>query len=414
MFEHLEHALAEITGFHAVSLQPNAGSQGEYTGLLVIRAWHESRGEGKRRVCLIPQSAHGTNPASAVMAGLSVVVVRTDARGNIDVGDLRAKAAEHAQDLAALMVTYPSTHGVFEESIVEICGVVHEAGGQVYLDGANMNAMVGLCRPGDFGADVCHLNLHKTFCIPHGGGGPGMGPIGVAKHLAPFLPGHPVVRTGGTQAIGPVSAAPWGSASILPISAMYIRMMGGEGLTRATAVAILNANYLAKKLEPHFPVLYRGRSGTVAHECIVDPRALKAATGVDVEDIAKRLMDYGFHAPTISFPVPGTLMIEPTESESKAELDRFAEALASIRAEIEDIARGALPKDDNPLKRAPHTLEAVLSDGWNRAYSRERAAFPLAWVRERKFWPSVGRVDNAFGDRNLVCACPPVEDYAAV
>jgi glycine dehydrogenase len=414
LFGELERALAEITGFDAVSLQPNAGSQGEYAGLLVIRAWHESRGEGRRRICLIPQSAHGTNPASAVMAGLSVVVVRTDARGNIDLGDLRARAAEHAQDLAALMVTYPSTHGVFEESIVEVCRVVHEHGGQVYLDGANMNAMVGLCRPGDFGADVCHLNLHKTFCIPHGGGGPGMGPIAVAKHLAPFLPGHPVVPTGGERAIGPVSAAPWGSASILPISAMYIRMMGGEGLTRATALAILNANYLAKRLEPHFPVLYRGRTGTVAHECIVDPRALKAGTGVDVEDIAKRLMDYGFHAPTISFPVPGTLMIEPTESESRAELDRFVEALVAIRAEIEDIARGALPRDDNPLKRAPHTLESVLADDWKRPYSRERAAFPLPWVRERKFWPAVGRVDNAFGDRNLVCACPPMEEYAGV
>ncbi len=414
LFERLERELAEITGFHAVSLQPNAGSQGEYAGLLVIRAWHESRGEGGRRVCLIPQSAHGTNPASAVMAGLTVVVVRTDARGNIDVDDLRAKAAAHAGDLAALMVTYPSTHGVFEESIAEVCRIVHEHGGQVYLDGANMNAMVGLCRPGDFGADVCHLNLHKTFCIPHGGGGPGMGPIAVAKHLAPFLPGHPVVPTGGEHAIGPVSAAPWGSASILPISEMYVRMMGGGGLTRATAVAILNANYLARRLEPHFPVLYRGRSGTVAHECIVDPRALKAATGVDVEDIAKRLMDYGFHAPTVSFPVPGTLMIEPTESESKAELDRFAEAMIGIRGEIAEIADGRLPREDNPLKRAPHTLESVLAGDWDRAYSRERAAFPLPWVRERKFWPAVGRVDNAFGDRNLVCACPPVEEYAAV
>jgi glycine dehydrogenase len=414
LFDRLERSLAEITGFHAVSLQPNAGSQGEYAGLLVIRAWHESRGEGKRRVCLIPQSAHGTNPASAVMAGLQVVVVRTDPSGNIDVADLRAKAGEHAADLAALMVTYPSTHGVFEESIAEICRIVHEHGGQVYLDGANMNAMVGLCRPGDFGADVCHLNLHKTFCIPHGGGGPGVGPIAVAKHLAPFLPGHPVVPTGGERAIGPVSAAPWGSASILPISEMYIRMMGPEGLTRATAVAILNANYVARKLEPHFPVLYRGRSGTVAHECIVDPRALKAATGVDVEDIAKRLMDYGFHAPTISFPVPGTLMIEPTESESRAELDRFVEAMIAIRGEIADIASGVLPRDDNPLKRAPHTLESVLADGWDRAYSRERAAFPLPWVRARKFWPAVGRVDSAYGDRNLVCACPPVEEYASV
>jgi glycine dehydrogenase len=414
LFDLLERSLAEITGFHAVSLQPNAGSQGEYAGLLVIRAFHASRNEGHRDVCLIPQSAHGTNPASAVMAGMSVVVVKTDAQGNIDVADLEVKAAEHAAKLAALMVTYPSTHGVFEEAITDVCRIVHRHGGQVYMDGANMNAMVGLCRPGDIGADVCHLNLHKTFCIPHGGGGPGMGPIGVAKHLAPFLPGHALVPTGGAQAIGAVSAAPWGSASILPISAMYVLMMGGEGLTHATRVAILNANYLAKRLEPHFPVLYRGAHGTVAHECIVDPRALKATSGVDVEDIAKRLMDYGFHAPTISFPVAGTLMIEPTESESKAELDRFVEALVAIRGEIADIVSGALPKDDNPLKRAPHTLEATLDDDWARAYPRERAAFPLPWVRERKFWPAVGRVDNAFGDRNLVCTCPPIEEYASV
>jgi glycine dehydrogenase len=414
MFDRLESALAEITGFHAVSLQPNAGSQGEYTGLLVIRAWHESRNEGHRNVCLIPQSAHGTNPASAVMAGMDVVVVKTDGSGNIDVADLKAKAEQHAAKLAALMVTYPSTHGVFEEAITEICQVVHRHGGQVYLDGANMNAMVGLCRPGDIGADVCHLNLHKTFCIPHGGGGPGMGPIGVAAHLAPFLPGHAVVTTGGAKAIGAISAAPWGSASILPISYMYILMMGGEGLTRATEIAILNANYVAKRLEKHYPVLYRGKNGTVAHECIVDPRALKAASGVEVEDIAKRLMDYGFHAPTISFPVPGTLMIEPTESESKGELDRFVAALVAIRGEIDEIAAGALPKDDNPLKHAPHTLAVVVSDGWSRAYSRERAAFPLEWVRERKFWPAVGRVDNAYGDRNLVCSCPPVEAYAEV
>ena len=414
LFDLLERSLAEITGFHAVSLQPNAGSQGEYAGLLVIRAFHASRNEAHRDVCLIPQSAHGTNPASAVMAGMTVVVVKTDAQGNIDVADLEAKAAEHAARLAALMVTYPSTHGVFEEAITDICRIVHRHGGQVYMDGANMNAMVGLCRPGDIGADVCHLNLHKTFCIPHGGGGPGMGPIGVAKHLAPFLPGHALVPTGGAQAIGAVSAAPWGSASILPISAMYVLMMGGDGLTHATKVAILNANYLAKRLEPHFPVLYRGAHGTVAHECIVDPRALKTASGVDVEDIAKRLMDYGFHAPTISFPVAGTLMIEPTESESRAELDRFVEALVAIRGEIADIVSGALPKDDNPLKRAPHTLEATLDDDWARAYPRERAAFPLPWVRERKFWPAVGRVDNAFGDRHLVCTCPPVEEYASV
>jgi glycine dehydrogenase len=412
LFDRLESALAEITGFHAVSLQPNAGSQGEYAGLLVIRAWHASRRESQRTVCLIPQSAHGTNPASAVMAGFEVVVVKTDSLGNIDLADLEAKATQHAGRLGALMVTYPSTHGVFEEAITRICSTVHEHGGQVYLDGANMNAMVGLCRPGDFGADVCHLNLHKTFCIPHGGGGPGMGPIGVARHLAPFLPGHPLVPTGGANAIGPVSAAPWGSASILPISAMYIMMMGGEGLAQATRIAILNANYVAKRLEAHYPVLYKGRNGTVAHECIVDPRGFKAATGVEVEDIAKRLMDYGYHAPTVSFPVPGTLMIEPTESESKAELDRFIESLAAIRGEIDEIAAGRLDRQDNPLKHAPHTMEAVVSDGWSRRYSRERAAFPLPWVRERKFWPAVGRVDNAYGDRNLVCSCPPVEEYA--
>ena len=414
MFDRLEAALAEVTGFHAVSLQPNAGSQGEYSGLLVIRAYHESRGEGHRNVCLIPQSAHGTNPASAVMAGMTVVVVKTDPNGNIDVADLKARAAEHANQLAALMVTYPSTHGVFEEAITEICRVVHQHGGQVYLDGANMNAMVGLCRPGDIGADVCHLNLHKTFCIPHGGGGPGVGPIGVAKHLAPFLPGNPVVATGGERAIGAVAAAPWGSASILPISMMYIMMMGAGGLTQSTKFAILNANYVAKRLEPFYPVLYKGKNGTIAHECIVDPRALKTASGVEVEDIAKRLMDYGFHAPTVSFPVAGTLMIEPTESESKVELDRFIEALVTIRGEIDEIAAGALSKTDNPLKHAPHTLEVVVADAWSHGYARERAAFPLPWVREHKFWPAVGRVDNAYGDRNLVCSCPPIEEYASV
>ena len=412
MFGKLESSLAEITGFHAVSLQPNAGSQGEYAGLLVIRAYHHSRGDQHRTICLIPQSAHGTNPASAVMAGMQVVVVKTDPKGNIDVADLKAKAAEHSKNLAALMVTYPSTHGVFEEAITEITAEIHKHGGQVYLDGANMNAMVGLCRPGDIGADVCHLNLHKTFCIPHGGGGPGMGPIGVAKHLAPFLPGHALVKTGGAQAIGAVSGAPWGSASILPISMMYIIMMGGEGLTLATKYAILNANYVAKKLEAHYPVLYKGTNGTIAHECIVDPRGLKASAGIEVEDIAKRLMDYGFHAPTVSFPVAGTLMIEPTESEPKAELDRFCEALIAIKGEADEVASGVLPRDDNPLKHAPHTMEVVVSDAWARAYSRERAAFPLPWVRTRKFWPAVGRVDNAFGDRNLVCACPPMEMYA--
>jgi glycine dehydrogenase len=412
MFARLEAALASITGFAAVSLQPNAGSQGEYAGLLVIRAYHHSRGDHHRTVCLIPQSAHGTNPASAVMAGMQVVVTKTDANGNIDVADLKAKAAEHSANLAALMVTYPSTHGVFEESIKDVCATIHEHGGQVYLDGANMNAMVGLCRPGDIGGDVCHLNLHKTFCIPHGGGGPGMGPIGVAKHLAPFLPGNAVIKTGGEHAIGGVSAAPWGSASILPISMMYIDMMGSGGLALATKIAILNANYMAHRLAPHYPVLYQGANGRVAHECIIDPRPLKASSGVEVEDIAKRLMDYGFHAPTVSFPVAGTLMIEPTESEPKSELDRFCDALIAIRGEIADVESGTLPKEDNPLHHAPHTLESVVSDAWTHAYSRERAAFPLHWVRERKFWPAVGRVESAYGDRNLVCSCPSTEEYA--
>src|SRR5688572_18908781 len=372
MFANLERALAEITGFDGVSLQPNAGSQGEYAGLLVIRAYHASRKESHRDICLIPQSAHGTNPASAVMAGMRVVVVKTDANGNIDVADLRAKAAEHSKNLGAIMVTYPSTYGVFEEQIVDVCKIVHEHGGQVYLDGANMNAMVGLARPGDIGGDVCHLNLHKTFCIPHGGGGPGMGPIGVAKHLVPFLPGHAVVQLPGEQRSGAVSAAPWGSASILPISMMYIDMMGGEGLTLATKMAILNANYVAKRLEPHYPVLYKGAHGLVAHECIVDPRALKASAGVEVEDIAKRLMDYGFHAPTVSFPVAGTLMIEPTESESKAELDRFCDALIQIREEIREIESGTQDRKDNVLKNAPHPARRVVSDSWQHGYSREQ------------------------------------------
>ena len=407
MFTRLEKALSEITGFAGVSLQPNAGSQGEYAGLLVIRQYHESRGDTHRNVCLIPQSAHGTNPASAVMAGMKVVVVKNTEAGNIDVADLEEKATANAANLAALMVTYPSTHGVFEESITGVCGIVHKFGGQVYLDGANMNAMVGLARPGDIGADVCHLNLHKTFCIPHGGGGPGMGPIGVAAHLVEFLPGNPVVNTGGAHGVGAVSAAPWGSASILPISMMYIDMMGGDGLTQATKVAILNANYMAKRLEPHYPVLYKGKNGMVAHECIVDPRPLKTSAGVEVEDIAKRLMDYGFHAPTVSFPVAGTLMIEPTESESKAELDRFCDALIAIREEIKEIELGIGDRQDNPLKHAPHPLHRVLSDKWQHAYSRERAAFPAPWTREHKFWPSVGRVESAYGDRNLVCSCPP-------
>ena len=413
LFRDLETWLADITGFHRVSLQPNAGSQGEYTGLLVIRAYHESRGEGHRNVCLIPQSAHGTNPASAAMAGLEVVVVKSDANGNIDVADLRARAEQYRDRLAALMITYPSTHGIFEESVKEICRIVHDNGGQVYMDGANMNAMVGLCRPGEIGADVCHLNLHKTFCIPHGGGGPGMGPIGVAEQLAPFLPGHPVVKTGGEKAIGAVSAAPWGSPSILPISWSYIRMMGGEGLTKASMVAILNANYIAKRLEGHYKVLYTGRNGTVAHECIIDPRPLKNSAGVDATDIAKRLMDYGFHAPTVSFPVAGTLMIEPTESESLEELDRFCDAMIGIREEIQQIETGILPRDNNPLKNAPHTAEVVTADEWDRPYSRQQAAFPAPWTREHKFWPAVGLVESAAGDRNLICACPPVEDYAA-
>jgi glycine dehydrogenase len=414
MFQNLERALAEITGFAGVSLQPNAGSQGEFSGLLVIRGYHASRGETHRDVCLIPQSAHGTNPASAVMAGMRVIVVKTAENGNIDVADLEAKAKANGEKLSALMVTYPSTHGVFEESIRDVCRIVHENGGQVYFDGANMNAMVGLSRPADIGADVCHLNLHKTFCIPHGGGGPGMGPIGVAKHLIPFLPGNPVVKVGGSETVGAVSAAPWGSASILPISMMYIDMMGGDGLTLATKVAILNANYIAKRLEEHYPVLYKGQNGMIAHECIIDPRPLKGSSGVDVEDIAKRLMDYGFHAPTVSFPVAGTLMIEPTESESKAELDRFCDALIQIREEIREIELGIADRSDNVLKNAPHPMTRVVSDTWSHAYGRERAAFPATWTRSNKFWPSVGRVESAYGDRNLVCSCLPTDAYADV
>jgi glycine dehydrogenase len=412
MLDELSHWLAEITGFPGVSLQPNAGSQGEYAGLLVIREYHRARGEGHRNICLIPKSAHGTNPASAVMAGMQVVVVECDDQGNVDLADLRAKATEHGRNLAALMVTYPSTHGVFEEAIREICSVIHAHGGQVYMDGANMNAQVALCRPGDFGPDVCHLNLHKTFCIPHGGGGPGMGPICVAKHLTQFLPGHAVVKTKvAPSAIGAVSAAPWGSASILPISWMYIAMMGAEGLKLATEVAILNANYIARRLEPYFPVLYKGSKGRVAHECILDFRPIKNSTGIEVEDVAKRLMDYGFHAPTVSFPVAGTIMIEPTESESLAEIDRFCDAMISIATEIQEIADGKADRTNNVLKHAPHTSRVVTATGWDRPYSRERAAFPAAWTKDWKFWPSVSRINAVQGDRNLICACPPMDSY---
>ncbi len=409
----LEGWLAAITGFAAVSLQPNAGSQGEYAGLLVIRAWHRSRGDDQRTVCLIPTSAHGTNPASAVMAGLQVVPVACDEQGNIDLNDLEAKAALHAERLAAVMVTYPSTHGVFETGIRQLCATVHRHGGQVYLDGANLNAQVGLAKPGLFGADVCHLNLHKTFCIPHGGGGPGVGPIGVAAHLAPFLPGHPLADCGGATAIGPVSAAPWGSASILPISWMYIRLMGGAGLRAASSVALLSANLIAERLEPHFPVLFRGANGRVAHECILDLRPLKRSAGIEVEDLAKRLMDYGFHAPTVSWPVAGTVMVEPTESEALAELDRFCAAMAAIRAEVAAIESGEADPLDNPLKRAPHTLAAVTAEIWDRPYGRQQAAFPMEQLRSNKIWPAVARIDNAYGDRNLVCTCPSVEELAA-
>ncbi len=411
LYRQLESWLAEITGFAGISLQPNAGSQGEYAGLLVIRAYHESRGDGGRDVCLIPVSAHGTNPASAVMAGFRVVVVDCDEGGNVDLGDLKKKAEAHRDQLGALMITYPSTHGVFEEKIREICSIVHDNGGQVYMDGANMNAQVGLTSPGLIGADVCHLNLHKTFCIPHGGGGPGMGPIGVASHLVPFLPGHPLADVGGEQAIGAISAAPYGSPSILAIPWAYIRMMGPEGLTQATRVAILSANYMAKRLEASYPVLYTGDSGRVAHEFILDCRSLKKSAGVEAEDIAKRLMDYGFHAPTMSFPVAGTLMIEPTESESKEELDRFCDALLQIREEIRAIEEGRADKSDNLLKNAPHTALTLTANEWPHPYSREEAAFPTPWVRAHKFWPPVARIDNVYGDRHLVCVCPPMESY---
>jgi glycine dehydrogenase len=412
LFRQLEAWLAEMTGFSAVSLQPNAGSQGEYAGLMVIRGYHRSQGEFHRDVCLIPVSAHGTNPASAAMVGMTVVPVACDQQGNVDLTDLEAKAVQHRTRLAALMLTYPSTHGVFETAVRRICQIVHTHGGQVYMDGANMNAQVGLCRPGDIGADVCHLNLHKTFCIPHGGGGPGMGPIGVARHLAPFLPGHPVTKLGGADSIGPVSAAPYGSPSIMTISWAYIALMGRDGLTKATQVAMLNANYMAKRLEKYYPILYSGASGFVAHEFILDLRQFKETAGVDAMDVAKRLMDYGFHAPTVSFPVVGTLMIEPTESESKAELDRFCDAMILIRAEIQDIVDGRQPRTNNLLKNAPHTAQVVTASEWDRPYSREQAVYPAPWVRDRKFWPHVGRIDEAYGDRNLVCTCPPMDSYS--
>jgi glycine dehydrogenase len=394
-----------------MSLQPNAGAQGEYAGLMVIREYLKDKGEGHRNVVLIPSSAHGTNPASAAMAGFRIVVTKCDEKGNIDIEDLRKHAIEHKDNLAALMVTYPSTHGVFEEGIREICAIIHEHGGQVYMDGANMNAQVGLTSPASIGADVCHLNLHKTFCIPHGGGGPGMGPIGVAAHLVPFLPGHPVVAIGSPKAIPAVSAAPWGSASILLISHAYIAMMGGEGLTNATKFAILNANYIKARLEKHFDVLYSGKNGRCAHEMILDCRMFKNF-GVEVSDIAKRLMDYGFHAPTVSFPVPGTVMIEPTESEPKSELDRFCDAMIAIRKEIEEVEHGIADKTDNVLKNAPHTAQVITANEWQHPYTRQKAAFPLSWVKNNKFWPSVGRVNDTHGDRTLICACPPVESYA--
>ncbi|MBC8260241.1 MAG: aminomethyl-transferring glycine dehydrogenase subunit GcvPB [Planctomycetia bacterium] len=412
LIDRLDQWLSEITGFSKVTMMPNAGSQGEYSGLMVIRAFHTANGDEHRNVCIIPQSAHGTNPASAIMAGMKVVVVGCDDAGNIDIEDLRAKIEKHRENLAALMVTYPSTHGVFETEIRNICDLIHDAGGQVYLDGANMNAMVGICRPGDFGADVCHLNLHKTFCIPHGGGGPGVGPIGVGEHLAPFLPGHPLRKTGGDQAIGPISAAPFGSATILPISYAYIRMMGSAGLVHATQVAILSANYLAACLGDVYPILFKGENGLVAHECIIDTRVLKQDAGISVDDVAKRLIDYGFHAPTMSWPVAGTLMVEPTESEPLVELDRFVEAMRGIHSEAMAVKAGEYPAEDNPLCNAPHTSAGVIADDWDRSYSRELAAFPSEHAKMHKFWPSVGRIDQAYGDRNLVCSCPPVEEYS--
>ncbi|AFY00368.1 glycine dehydrogenase [Bdellovibrio bacteriovorus str. Tiberius] len=414
MIHDLEKKLCDITGFAAVSLQPNAGSQGEYAGLLVIRKYHQSRGQGHRNICLIPSSAHGTNPASAALVNMQVVVVACDDQGNVDVADLKLKAEQHKDNLAALMITYPSTHGVFEEGIVEICKIIHDNGGQVYMDGANMNALVGMCRPGVFGPDVSHMNLHKTFSIPHGGGGPGVGPIGVGAHLAEFLPKHSLVpEAGPANGISATTSAPWGSASILPISWAYITMMGSQGLRKATLVSILSANYIAKKLETHYPVLYKGKNGLVAHECIVDVREIKKTSGVDVTDVAKRLMDFGFHAPTMSFPVAGTLMIEPTESESKKELDRFIESMVTIRKEITAVETGKMDKENNALKNAPHTAQMLMKPEWNHPYSREEAVYPVEWLRGNKFWPVVGRVDNAYGDRNLICSCPSIEDYQA-
>ena len=410
LFESLSKWLVDITGLHSCSLQPNSGAQGEYAGLMVIRAYHRDNGDNNRTVCLIPESAHGTNPASAVMAGMDVVVIKCDESGNIDVQDLKEKSMANKSNLSALMITYPSTHGVFEESVSEICDIIHSNGGQVYLDGANLNAMVGLSRLGDFGADVCHINLHKTFAIPHGGGGPGMGPICVGEHLSPYLPGHPVLSND-SKSISAISAAPFGSAGILPISWGYISMLGNEGVKRASQIAILNANYMAKRLENDYKILFRGVNGTSAHEFIIDLRGLKNDTGISDEDIAKRLIDYGFHAPTMSWPVPGTLMIEPTESESKKELDRFCDAMVSIKKEIDDVVNGKFDSEDNPLKNAPHTALSIMNDNWNHKYSREAAAYPAAWLKDYKYWPSVGRVDNAFGDRNLICTCPPIDDY---
>jgi len=411
MFKQLENWLKVATGFSAVSLQPNSGAQGEYTGLLVIRKYHEQRGQGHRHICLIPCSAHGTNPASAVMAGMEVVVVACDPNGNIDVTDLQAKAEKYSNELATLMITYPSTHGVFEEAIKEVCEVIHAHGGQVYMDGANLNALVGLCRPAEMGADVCHINLHKTFAMPHGGGGPGMGPIACKPHLAPYLPTHPIVKVGGEKGIGPVSSSPWGSASILPIAWVYISLMGSRGLTEASKMAIANANYIARRLEKYYPVVYKGSHGLIAHECILDLRPLKKRAGIEVDDVAKRLMDYGFHAPTVSFPVPGTMMVEPTESEPKSELDRFCDAMISIYNEMLEIESGKADTHDNVLKNAPHSLEALLKDEWTHQYSREKAAFPVPDSRNYKFWPAVGRIDNVYGDRHLVCTCPSVEEY---